>query len=387
MAKIAFFCIPARGHTNPTLPVVRRLVEMGHEVIYYSFAPYREDIEAAGAKYVDSGSLDAAPASGGASVTSDIGAAAALIAQTTLAMEAPVLKALTAERPDVIVADSAAAWGRLFALKLGIPLVCSNTTFVFNRHAAKVMKSSFGDLLRLVPALFRASRALRPLRDRGYPIKGGMDLMQGDPSTPTVVYTSRQFQPCAETFSDNFHFVGPCLRPCGAPVSKSDRPLIYVSMGTVMTAELDFLRNCAIALDGGRYDVIISAGSEANAAALGSLPGHVRVYPRVDQLSVLQSADAFITHCGMNSASEALYYGVPLITRPLTPEEAGVANRAAELGAGLRLTGESPEAIRAAVETVLTNPAFREAAARIGAGFRDCGGAEAAAQTIISVIS
>lgn len=387
MAKIAFFCIPARGHTNPTLPVVRRLVEMGHEVIYYSFAPYREDIEAAGAKYVDSGSLDAAPATGGASVTSDIGAAAALIAQTTLAMEAPVLKALTAERPDVIVADSAAAWGRLFALKLGIPLVCSNTTFVFNRHAAKVMKSSFGDLLRLLPALFRASRALRPLRDRGYPIKGGMDLMQGDPSTTTVVYTSRQFQPCAETFSGNFHFVGPCLRPCGAPVAKSDRPLIYVSMGTVMTAELDFLRRCAVALGGGSYDVIISAGSEANATALGSLPGHVRVYPRVDQLSVLQSADAFITHCGMNSASEALYYGVPLLMRPLTPEEAGVANRTVELGAGLRLTDESPEAIRAAVETVLANPAFREAAARIGAGFRDCGGAEAAAQTIFSVIS
>ena len=30
--KIAWFCIPAAGHTNPTLAVVRRLTEKGHAV-------------------------------------------------------------------------------------------------------------------------------------------------------------------------------------------------------------------------------------------------------------------------------------------------------------------------------------------------------------------
>ena len=36
MSKIVFFCIPAYGHTNPTLGVVRELTARGHEFRYYS---------------------------------------------------------------------------------------------------------------------------------------------------------------------------------------------------------------------------------------------------------------------------------------------------------------------------------------------------------------
>ena len=32
MSKIVFFCIPAYGHTNPTLGVVREFTARGHEV-------------------------------------------------------------------------------------------------------------------------------------------------------------------------------------------------------------------------------------------------------------------------------------------------------------------------------------------------------------------
>ena len=32
--NIAFFCIPAHGHTNPTLAVVRELTARGHTVRY-----------------------------------------------------------------------------------------------------------------------------------------------------------------------------------------------------------------------------------------------------------------------------------------------------------------------------------------------------------------
>ena len=45
MSKIAFFCIPAHGHTNPTLGVVRELVSRGHEVHYYSYEMMRKKIE------------------------------------------------------------------------------------------------------------------------------------------------------------------------------------------------------------------------------------------------------------------------------------------------------------------------------------------------------
>lgn len=47
MSTIVFFCIPAYGHTNPTLGVVRELAARGHKVVYYSYDTMRKPIEAA----------------------------------------------------------------------------------------------------------------------------------------------------------------------------------------------------------------------------------------------------------------------------------------------------------------------------------------------------
>ena len=44
MSKIVFFSIPAYGHTNPTIEVVRELVDRGNEVLYYSFNEFKDKI-------------------------------------------------------------------------------------------------------------------------------------------------------------------------------------------------------------------------------------------------------------------------------------------------------------------------------------------------------
>ena len=43
---------PAQGHTVPLLAVARRLVEQGHEVVFFTTAHYRERVEATGARFV-----------------------------------------------------------------------------------------------------------------------------------------------------------------------------------------------------------------------------------------------------------------------------------------------------------------------------------------------
>ncbi|WLD29450.1 hypothetical protein CDIFMA2_33410 [Clostridioides difficile] len=52
MSKIVFFSIPAYVHTNPTVEVVRELVDRGDEVLYYSFNEFKDKIEGAGAKFI-----------------------------------------------------------------------------------------------------------------------------------------------------------------------------------------------------------------------------------------------------------------------------------------------------------------------------------------------
>ena len=52
MKKIAFFCIPAHGHTNPMLPVAAELVKRGNAVRFYSFNEFEQKILSTGAEFV-----------------------------------------------------------------------------------------------------------------------------------------------------------------------------------------------------------------------------------------------------------------------------------------------------------------------------------------------
>ncbi len=62
-----------------------------------------------------------------------------------------------------------------------------------------------------------------------------------------------------------------------------------------------------------------SVGTQTQIAELGDTPTNFIVRNYEPQLEVLQHAKLFITHGGMNSTSEGLYYGVPLIVLPQSP--------------------------------------------------------------------
>lgn len=388
MSKIVFFCIPAYGHTNPTLGVVRELTARGHEVRYYSYEPMRPLIEAAGAQFVACDPYDCeqhlTPADG-ARVGKDIAFSTHILVETTLALDEMVCADMRAYAPDCIVADSMAVWGKAVAKKLGIPFISSTTTFAFNRYSAKVMKQSGGQMLKMMLAMPKINRDLQRLRDRGYPIKNILDIIQNDDRTDTIVYTSPEFQPRADTFSDKYAFVGPSIRPAAETIEKTRDTLVYISMGTVNNDLLPFYRACVAAFADSPYQVILSTGEQIDRSALGTLPENITALPRVDQIAVLQKADVFISHCGMNSASESLYFGVPLVLFPQTNEQGGVAARVAELGAGRRLEKADVHSIRTAVGAVLQTPSYRANAQNIRESFLRCGGAKAAVEKILSV--
>ena len=382
MARIVFFCIPAHGHTNPTLGVVKELVARGHEVRYYSYKPFREKIEAAGAKFIGCDDFDAELRLSGAEAArlgSDLKLSTRVLVDTTLSLDDMVCREMEAWKPDCIVADSMAVWGKAVAKKLGIPVVSSTTTFAFNQHSAKIMKQSFREVLSMLIAMPNIQKNIKRLQTKGYPVKNVLELISNDNTIDTIVYTSPEFQPCSETFSEKFTFVGPILRPVEQTFQKKREKLVYISMGTVNNDMLPLYQNCIKALGSTQYQVILSVGSQVNRSAFGELPENVEVYPSVDQIAVLEKADVFLTHCGMNSVSEALYFGVPLLMLPKTKEQEGVAERVLQLGAGIRLQEVSPEGIRQAVDVLLKDSVCRKNAEAIAESFRRCGGAKAAA--------
>ena len=375
--KIAWFCIPAHGHTNPTLGLVKELTAAGHQVFYFSFEPFREEIERAGAVFIGCDGYDFEMEDKGNAdrVGKDKAYATELLVSSTLALDEMTTKKVGEIKPDLVVSDSVAFWGKLVAMKHRLPYVSSTTTFAFNRYSARYMKESPWDIAKMLLAAPRIHKQIRRLRDRGYPVKGILDIVQNDNETNTIVYTSKYFQPRADTFSDRYRFIGPSIRPIVAPCQKTAEKTVYISMGTV-NQDPAFYRNCIHALGMTDWQVIISMGT--NTERFEHLPENIQVHRSVDQMAVLSISDAFITHCGMNSASEGLYFRVPLVLFPQTPEQGAVATRVEELGAGIRLNSISEEAILASLKRVLYEPGYRENAVRISDSFRACGGASEA---------
>ncbi len=385
MSKIVFFCIPAHGHTNPTLGVVAELVKRGHEVIYYSYTPFKEKIENLGAKFIACDDYDMEQKltpEDATRIGKDLAFSTEIIVDTTLALDDMVCKHIKELQPDCIVADSMAVWGKAIALKEGIPFVSSTTTFAFNQYSSRIMKKSIGELFAMIFSMPKVNKSIKRLQDKGYPINNILDILQNDNNTNTIVYTSPEFQPCAETFSDKYSFIGPSVRPVTEDIEKTHSKLVYISMGTVVNNSLDFYKKCISAFANTDYQVIMSVGNIIDIKNLGNIPSNFTVKSHVDQIAVLNKADVFLSHCGMNSVNESLYYQVPLVTYPQTTEQAGVATRVEQLGAGVRLKKASAESIRSTVDNVINTASYRENAVKISNGFKKCTGVKGAADKI-----
>ena len=388
--RVLWFCIPAHGHTNPTIEVVRELTRRGHEVRYYSFEEFRERIEDAGAQLVACDSF--LPP-----IDEKVEKRLRRVSTTEMSVQSfrtvanldPVVSEDVASwRPDVVVTDSACFWGKLAAAKHGLPWVCSTTTFAFNEHSSKYMSHSASEMADIILGLPRLNREIRKLRPLGYHVKSALDIVSNKPEDNTIVYTSRTFQPCSETFDEgHYRFVGPSVRDV-APKEKVGRPLVYASLGTVINDRPGFYRTLIDALRDADADLLVSCGRAFDPAQLGMLPDNVRVEQHVDQMEVLSRASLFVTHCGMNSASEGMWMGVPELLFPLTGEQRAVAKRVAEVGAGTMLKEEAARngaALRHAVLAALEDERLIEGSTRMRDDLRSCVGPAGAADFIEQV--
>ena len=390
--RIAFFCIPAHGHTNPMLPVATELVRRGHAVRFYSFGgtgglpDFSDRIRKTGAEFVPCDAYMPAVSAEEVAGLKRVSITEMTVQsiRITLAMDAFLDAEFKTFRPDVVYSDSACFWGKLNAWKHQVPMVVSTSTFAFNQLSSQYMKHPPAELADMIFGLPRIGKALKSMEPYGYKVKNPLTLVQSDNQTDSVVYTSRWFQPYAGSFSGHYAFVGPSVFSVAVPDKMKERPLVYISMGTVINDRPDFYGKCFEALKDLNVDVLISCGNAVDREKLGVPPENFELQAYVNQLDVLSRADVFITHCGMNSVSESLYMAAPMVLYPQTGEQAAVAKRAAELGAGVLLKDDSVAGIRAAVQEILGHDSYRKAAEECSRDFRSCSGPSVAADFIES---
>ena len=402
MSKVIFFNIPATGHVNPSIPLVKELVTRGERVIYYCTETYRAKIESTGAEFRSYGAeYDFAP--GQDAVTPF--RAMSLILEAGEGVIANVIDQVRAEKPEYIIYDSMCVWGKQIARIIGVAAVCSCSIFlVHSKNIRDVPMDTRFQLqmtmggLTLIASLWRyASIALRLKLKYGVSSPFFANFF-ANPGDMTLVYTSRYFQAGADRFDDSFKFVGPLIAPRNdhhddsqiSEVFKTseilNKPLLYISLGTLFNERADFFRACLEAFSDDRYRIIMSIGSKIDPASLGVIPNNFIVRPHVPQLEVLRRADIFITHGGMNSVSEGCWYGVPMIVLPQVGDQVVIASRVAQLGAAEKLTGITPQSIRVLSEKVLSDSSYKKQSAKIGETFREAGGAARAVEEIQSFV-
>ncbi len=386
MAKVLFFNIPARGHTNPTLAYVEELVRHGEQVVYYSINAFRESIEATGAEFRSYG--EALPREPDGAPTNFL-RLAEWILHDTQQVVAHFLDEVRQEGADYIIHDALSCWGRVFAQLLGVPAIASVTTFAFSPITLLACPRFALELASMVPPAWSSVRACRRIardlqKEYGIPRIGVSEALHNREST-NIVYTARQFQPGASAFNGDFKFVGPSISTNREPVpfpfeELEDRPLVYASLGTVTNDRPDFFRSCVDAFAGLDADVVVSVGSKVDPASLGEPPDGCILARFVPQLEILQRASVFVTHGGMNSVNEGLYFGVPLVVAPQMAEQALVGRCVERAGAGICLGGGSvtPERLRAAVERVLMNGSCGASARILQGQLQAAGGPRAA---------
>ncbi len=308
---------------------------------------------------------------------------------------------MIAEKPDYIIHDSLCVWGKCIAQILNVPAISSVTALL--RPSSLFHRAVFASLPTIMSMAIRQSFEGRAELAKFHAISRQLQKTYGIPRTSlndvynnlaelNIVYSTRQLQIPPARYGDDYLFVGPFIEqrsdvslfPFDELEKLGTGPVIYMSLGTVFNNKGDIYRLCIEAFADLKYRVILSVGSKIDIASLGAIPANFIVKPFVPQLQILQHAALFITHAGMNSVSEGLYEGVPLLMLPQAADQAFIATRVEQLGAGKVLHAKHLNALslRNAAEEVLAQQWYRQASAAIGTSFRQCGGPALAADAI-----
>ena len=158
----------------------------------------------------------------------------------------------------------------------------------------------------------------------------------------------------------------------------TDASLVYVSFGTVlgrMSFAAEVYRAVIDAVTGLDARVLVTTGPGFEPSRLRDVPGNVHVEAWVDESGVLAEAGLVVCHGGSGTTYGALAAGVPLVVVPVFADQFANAAAVARSGAGIqiRVTKDSGECrrpvgredaprIRQAIETVLADGSYRQAA-------------------------
>ncbi|MFI5819517.1 nucleotide disphospho-sugar-binding domain-containing protein [Streptomyces rishiriensis] len=441
--RIAVLPIDAIGHVNPLLAIVEELVRRPDvtEVRGFGPVPLADAFGSVGAGYT------AVPSAPLPSTPDGLGDLAFKSFVHPLSVSDAYQAAVAEFRPDVVLYDVFGVHGMLAARVLGVPSV-SLVTFpgygALGEDFAVQHGSPHPELTRANED-YRARYGVDPLGEGLLPVlfpsrdlsvvTAARELSRDPgPDTPRLAAAlGPHLGVCAHVgaavgavrYTPGAALPGPVRTDARArhdssafpfgtldEARRAGRSVVLFSLGTVLTdfrfrspvggaptgrefliAMLDRLTRAL----GDRRDLLVVTvvGSLLAAEDEPDWPANFLVWDFVPQREVLERyADAFITHHGMNSTTESILAGVPMVSVPGVGDQFANAATAVDGGAAVALWDVrdpygtvTAERLRAAVDRVLADDTHRAACARLRDAMLAEGGAPRAAELVAGLLA
>jgi MGT family glycosyltransferase len=238
-------------------------------------------------------------------------------------------------------------------------------------------------------------RALGPMQrefsefcvERGAPALPDRELMATSPDLNLWIYPGEVDYPRAELLGSTWHNLEASVRTTDEPwelpepLASADGPLVYLSLGSLGSADVGLMKTLIATLADSPFRVIVSMGPQHAELELAENMTGAEFLP---QASILPQVDLVITHGGNNTVTESLYYGKPMVLLPLFWDQYDNAQRIDETGFGRRLStyGHEPDELRGAVAELLADEALKGRLAALSTHLRANPGTERAADLL-----
>ncbi len=348
---VVVFCMPEEGHFQRLCPLISGLADSGIETHVFTHSKFRPQVKRAGGVFFDLFSkypLEKAD-------DESIPVPCRFVTFAGRYAE-EVKRDVETVKPSLVIHDTFAVIGPVIAKLLGVPRinVCAGHNMAPDRFLALLR----GDpRVKISPRCLDAVNVLRDLHG----------LADASPFS----YVS-SISPHLNIYCEPPEFLDEGEREVFEPVAfygslprrrvsthkkrgvrsgfgpgGNRRLKVYVSFGTVVwryyaadaLRALNVLATAFAEIDNVRA-VISLGGAMIDSKTLAALV-HPNVFVEnyVDQWSILQEADAFFTHHGMNSTHEAIFHGVPMISYPFFSDQPDMAEKVRRFGLAIPLAG------------------------------------------------
>lgn len=402
MARFLIATMPFISHINPSLPIVRRLIERGHEVRWYTGRKFQPCVEAIGARFVamqrapdfDEDDLDATfPARKGLDGVAQFKWSIKHIFMDPAPAQVRDLQEILDHYPaDVLLSETTFGGGELLAqlggppwaafnilpltiasrdtapFGLGLPPNASTLGHLRNQSLNWLFANVlFRDVVKHFNTI-RADLGLPPATEYGV---SPYLFLQG--TTPAFEYPRGDLPP-------QVHFIGPFVPqppvtftpPAWWADLQGERRVVLVTQGTVATSSDHLIAPSLRALAHEDLLVVATTGGKPIASVkVEPIPPNVRIEPFLSYHHLMPHVDAMVTNGGYGSVQLALSYGIPLVGAGGTEEKPEICTRIAWRGVGINLKTKTPSEIqiRDAVRRVLQEPQYRDRAREVQADF------------------